>query len=214
LFVALLVTLGAVFSVYSVKYQTKTLSREFDERAKVLLSGLVISSQYPVLIENMELLARAGNDALKQKDVVYCEIRDKAGRVLFNGGGIYDEDAQAYSAPITAEKTDKGTGEDMLLGPSAPGQTETIGAVKLVLSHKSLTTKTAEFRNTVIWLVIVGSLLAFLLITLLVKLALGRPINDLLLGIARISGGDIGYQVPVKTSDEIGLLASSFNAMS
>jgi signal transduction histidine kinase len=60
------------------------------------------------------------------------------------------------------------------------------------------------------------------LVTLLIALGLGgilitsftRPIRKLADGTERIANGELGYQVDIKSSDELGRLADSFNNMS
>ena len=60
------------------------------------------------------------------------------------------------------------------------------------------------------------------LVTLLIALVLGgilinsftRPIRQLADGTEKIAGGELGYQVEIKSSDELGRLADSFNNMS
>jgi two-component system sensor histidine kinase BaeS len=59
-------------------------------------------------------------------------------------------------------------------------------------------------------------------IAVLLALALGfllartisRPIQELRAATHRVAGGSLGYQVPVRTKDELGQLAASFNQMS
>jgi len=83
----------------------------------------------------------------------------------------------------------------------------------LVLSISSLIKKSNKMKETVGMMVIVGILSASILITALVRFILSKPINDLVKGIARISGGDLKYKVPLRSNDEIGTLALSFNKM-
>lgn len=60
------------------------------------------------------------------------------------------------------------------------------------------------------------------IVTLLIALVLGgiliisftRPIRKLADGTEKIAGGDLGYQVEIESSDELGRLAASFNEMS
>jgi len=52
LFILLVIILGAALGFYSLKHQKKIILLEFDERVKVLLSSLAVSSEYPVLIGN------------------------------------------------------------------------------------------------------------------------------------------------------------------
>ncbi|MFO7661060.1 MAG: HAMP domain-containing sensor histidine kinase [Chloroflexota bacterium] len=62
------------------------------------------------------------------------------------------------------------------------------------------------------------SALAAGLLALLLGLALARtisrPLRELTAGTRAVSAGDLGHQVPVRTKDEVGELARSFNRMS
>jgi signal transduction histidine kinase len=65
-------------------------------------------------------------------------------------------------------------------------------------------------------------LLISTLVTLLIALVLGgililsftRPIRKLVNGTIKVAGGDLGYQVNIRSADELGQLADSFNNMS
>lgn len=60
----------------------------------------------------------------------------------------------------------------------------------------------------------VGAILVALLIGIILARTISRPIQDLTRATKRVAGGDLGYQVPVRTKDELGQLAQSFNVMS
>ena len=53
-----------------------------------------------------------------------------------------------------------------------------------------------------------------LLISLLLARAISRPVRELREATQVVAGGELGVQVPVRTDDEIGQLAASFNRMS
>jgi HAMP domain-containing protein len=56
-------------------------------------------------------------------------------------------------------------------------------------------------------------ILSIILTFVLVSFAF-RPIKDLIMGTGKISKGEVGFKVPVKSDDEIGILTRSFNKMS
>jgi signal transduction histidine kinase len=58
-----------------------------------------------------------------------------------------------------------------------------------------------------------ATLLALILGAILAS-TISRPIQELTAATKVLSGGDLGHQVPVRTKDEIGELANSFNRMS
>jgi len=212
LFILLFVILGIILGFYSIKHQSETILLEFDERVKVLLSALAVSSEYPVLIGNEKALDRIGKGILEQKDVGTCEIKNMEGKILYKGGSKKGKYHREYTFPILTETGTGSTGEELILGFKEK-ETREIGEIYLVLSISSLIKKSNKMKETVGMMVIVGILSASILITALVRFILSKPINDLVKGIARISGGDLKYKVPLRSNDEIGTLALSFNKM-
>ena len=64
---------------------------------------------------------------------------------------------------------------------------------------------------------VLGGLLAVgvaLILALVLSRTLTRPIRELTNATQVVSGGSVGHQVPVRSKDELGQLASSFNTMS
>lgn len=210
--IGLITTLIIIAGFYSLAYQRKILLSEFDEKARILVSSLAVSSEYPVLTGNDKLLNSVGNAVLKQKDVVFCEIKDKDGKVLFEGGSKASRDIREYTAPIVTEKVAE-TPDEMIFGPSQEKTFENIGEVHLIFSLYPLIEKMNKQKNAVMFLITVGIAVMFLFINLLVKFILGRHIDELIKGTKKIAAGDLNYKVSIESKDEIGLLAASFNKM-
>jgi len=59
-----------------------------------------------------------------------------------------------------------------------------------------------------------GAVLIALLLGILLARTISRPVREVTEATQIVAGGDLGYQVPVRTKDELGELASSFNQMS
>lgn len=59
-----------------------------------------------------------------------------------------------------------------------------------------------------------GATVIALALGILLARAISRPIRELTEATQRVSQGDLGHQVPVRTADELGQLAASFNQMS
>lgn len=66
--------------------------------------------------------------------------------------------------------------------------------------------------------VVVGSILLIVLIGVLsafaITIVLNKPLKEVAKGINEIAQGNLTYKIPLKTKDEIGVLASQFNEMS
>jgi len=212
LFVLLIISLEASTGYYFINHERNTLLAEFDERAKALAQSLVVSAEYPVLVGDRKTLSVIAKALLEQKDVVFCQIKDKQGQILFQEGTQQDEYVRKHVLPIMTEKTTTTPSEELLLG-QAEKEFEEIGNVCLLFSLAGLRNTLNDAKSTIIVFVVIGMSCAMLFIIVLIKLILSRPIGELIKGIAIISGGDLRYKVSVGTKDEIGQLADSFNSM-
>ncbi|MER2600027.1 MAG: ATP-binding protein [Caldilineales bacterium] len=59
-----------------------------------------------------------------------------------------------------------------------------------------------------------GAIALALIVGLLLAGAISQPVKEMTLATQRMAGGELGVQVPVRTRDELGKLATSFNHMS
>jgi signal transduction histidine kinase len=74
-----------------------------------------------------------------------------------------------------------------------------------------------EFLSRVNRAIVVSALVAMLLALLIgatLASTISRPVRELTAATKALAGGDLGHQVPVRTDDEVGELAQSFNQMS
>ena len=101
----------------------------------------------------------------------------------------------------------------MILGIEEIKETEDIGKIGLTFSLASLREKLRRIREVTGLIMIIGIFFVSVSYTLLIRFILGRPLNKLVLGTEMIAKGDLNYRVLIKTDDEIGALATSFNRM-
>ncbi len=69
-----------------------------------------------------------------------------------------------------------------------------------------------ELRLSILYASIAGALAA-LIVGLLVARRITRPISALTTGVARVAEGDLSQALPVRSSDEVGVLTRAFNGM-
>jgi putative nucleotidyltransferase with HDIG domain len=214
LVILVIVVLGGFFNYYFLNQEKKALLVELDERANTLLNSIITSCEYPVLISDQESVSKIGRGAMQQKDIVSCEVEDKNGNLLFQENKKEGQQQRAFSNSINTEKIKTVGAEELILGGgSAEKELESIGKVKIVFSLDSVTDKLEQAKKT-IWVIgLIGILIAVLGSSWFIRFMLGRPIDQLVIGTQNIARGDLDYKVPIKTNDEIGLLASSFNKM-
>jgi PAS domain S-box-containing protein len=195
---------GLLLGFYFIRHETRALNSELDERADVLLNSLSINSEYPILIRDREAISRLVKGMLTQKDVAFCRIEDMEGTLLFQEGSKEKKHIREFTSTVVTKRVEGEGDERMILG--APTEVEEeIGKIHLVISLSGLNQKVKSIQKTI---------LAFVIVTIiLLRLILSGPITSLVRGTERIARGDLNYEVPVKSEDEIGILATSFNKM-
>jgi two-component system NtrC family sensor kinase len=94
-----------------------------------------------------------------------------------------------------------------------PASQRVLGVVDAHLSLATVDTQMARHQATLIWFlcgaIVIGSLMAVGFIWLVVY----RPVQELMRGTHRVADGDLAYRLPVRSDDELGDLAASFNKM-
>lgn len=197
---------------YFIQHEKHTLNLELDERVNSLISNLSINSEYPVLIRDHDAISKLAGGILAQKDVVFCKIVDKNGAALVQYGSKEGRLVKEVSAAIVTKKIPKKVEDELILGDAREVQEE-IGTVYLSVSLSDLNRKLQDVRGTVLATAIIATILAFSFGSLFLRFVLSRPIDKIVIGTKRIASGDLSYKIGLKTQDEIGYLASSFNKM-
>lgn len=94
-----------------------------------------------------------------------------------------------------------------------PASQRVLGVVDANLSLAGVDAQMARHQATLVGFLIgaitIGSLTAVLFIWAVVY----RPVQELIRGTHRVAGGDLDYRLPVRSDDELGDLAASFNKM-
>jgi PAS domain S-box-containing protein len=210
--IGIILFLGFLLGFYFIQHETRALNSELNERAAVLLSSLSTTCEYPILIRDRETISRVVKGVLSQKDVAFCRIEDTDGTLLFQEGSKEEKHIREFTCAVVTEKAVDEGDERMIVGTQMEMEQE-IGKVYLAISLLRLNQKLKDIRRTTAVFIVVTMVLAFLASSLLLRFILSGPITLLVRGTERIAGGDLKYKVPVKSDDEIGILATSFNQM-
>ena len=82
----------------------------------------------------------------------------------------------------------------------------TLSLARVDMEIAAVTRRTAAFAGTTI-------VLLALILAAIVRRSVVRPVRELVEGTRRVAQGDLLHRIPVRTIDEVGLLAASFNRM-
>jgi signal transduction histidine kinase len=205
---------AAIFGWLNIRHEEKALSEELNERANSLTRNLAMNAEYGLLSSNREELQRLSNNILSQKDIYSVRIEDKKGKTLVKvAKSAKSEPVREYFAPVTVERRADSAKEGMLLEYGEEMETETIGKVEVRMSLVSFYEKLDELRGTVAVNILVIILIVTFGVVFTVNRYIGNPIRDLISATQKISQGNLDHRIPVRTKDEIGVLADFFNKM-
>ncbi len=213
---AIILFVGASLGVYFIQHESSILWQEMNERADLLLDSLEVSCEYPILTRHTESLNKIVDNAMKQKDVIYCRISDAQGIVLAEAGSPTLSLMREFSLLVIYEREEFAEQEDILFGNASPRPTikETIGAVRLGMSTEGITHRLWAVKKAVVLLVFFVILVASALVLIIFRRAIISPIGILVTATERIARGDLDFKVPLQEDDgTLGQLASAFNKM-
>ncbi len=90
---------------------------------------------------------------------------------------------------------------------------KTLGAI-IFLNPLEQVNKNKDNMLIMLLVSFAAGILVILIVSILLSLRITRPIKELKQSAIKIAGGDFGYKIDIKSSDEVGELAGAFNAMS
>ncbi len=95
-----------------------------------------------------------------------------------------------------------------------PASQRILGILDSGLSLKSQDASLARSSFFIVVLLLIGGLCVALLVWFAIRTVLHTPLKRLQEGTQHLTEGELGYQIPVESTDEMGALASAFNGMS
>lgn len=237
-FVAVILVVLSAFTLFAFVRESKKAKEDLREQGEMLTGLLSRNSIVGVFAENDKLLADAAEGVMGIKNVLAVSIYNTDFMILYARGKTPSE-KNAFPLPndrvnalrraqslIVVEslnvfeflgpiviKSGLNTDESLYFEHTAEGAAvKTIGYARIVLSkdayHKEL--YSVVMRNVVIMLIFIFS--SIVIVYFAVK-KITRPLDTLTESVKAIERGMRVEQVPVETGDEIGNLASAFNAM-
>ncbi len=94
-----------------------------------------------------------------------------------------------------------------------PVSQKVLGVIDVTMDLSKVDSQTAWARQQVFVVTVVSVIAILIIVALILFHFIEKPVKELVLGTRRISGGDLNHFIRVKTNDEMGYLATSFNQM-
>lgn len=236
-FVGIIVELGKQ-SRSSVKetneaLMTDALQKEWEEKGRAMASLLAIQFVQPMYELDVSKMQSMASLTLKEKRFDYIYVLDSKGTVLVDATEGYGLMGQALTDKVSKTAL---AAEDVIVQRSsntvdiaAPvvAGTKRLGVVRIGFSTEGIKKTTAIMTSMVgdsidqVFAVTMKKVLFLLPVIVFPAVVIGWflargltvPIRALALGTERIAKGDLGHQIKIESTDEIGQLASAFNKM-
>jgi len=94
-----------------------------------------------------------------------------------------------------------------------PPDQKVLGVIDITMSLEEVDREIAKARNETILFNLLLILGVSASVVWIFMRFVGKPVKELVLGTKRVAGGDLAHRIPVRTDDEMGHLAESFNGM-
>ena len=214
--VLILVTLTQSLFLYQLDKIRAELSLK--EHAVTIAKNLAYSCEYGILTKNIAVLKRLAESVAQDKEITYLQILDHKGNVLVQIAKALESRIPVFNVeyPVKTLKP-KRSPEEVSLLPLTPvekvAKEEIIGNIKLGMSHAEVLKGTQRVLAAAAILTLALLAAGFLGIFMSSKYLLVVPLKQFALGAERVARGDLDYKIEIKSEDEVGELAASFNAM-
>ncbi|MFC1716483.1 ATP-binding protein [Candidatus Poribacteria bacterium] len=224
-----------------IRHNLTQIEAAMSQRGGSMVRDISIASEYGLLIQNKEILNEVIHKHSTEEGLLYMAVRDLSDEILASYGEVTEDTPGgiATSDPTIIERepwfncrvfeTDllyditcdvltiqERRNRESLLGSETPSvlasDTKKIGSVQVGLSKASMMASMRNAKLKALWLTAGAVALAVLGTVLLIRLMV-RPIKQLAIAAGEVSRGNFGHSVAVKSRDEIGDLAISFNRM-
>ncbi len=184
------------------------------------------STHYEMLRNDRDALHNVIQELGTEPGIERIRIFDQDGRIQFSTNAA---EVGTSPAPPAADRIFTGPRSNRLLGVvrpienapacsnaschSHPAEQKRLGLIDANLSLAGVDAESAAQQRHMIVVTILSALLVASVGALFIWLVVYRPVQELTLGTRRVAGGDLAYRLPVRSTDELGELASEFNQM-
>jgi len=231
----MLLAVASIITTFLTKQQEATIRDELLNRAVALTENLAYNCQLPLAAENKTSLQRLAQGLFKSGEVSYVMFQNTDGVEILRRGEIHSPDfevvgvigAREHASGIRSAWMRTRTGRTYL-DVQSPVLVEASDDDILAFGNKSVTTALGKVRVGVTTavaerriaqarflagLIALGAALAGSLLAAGLIHVLTRPLGQLMEGNRRLARGDYTLRLQVRTADEFGRLATSYNQM-
>jgi len=226
--VCLVVLLTALMMIVVEYRERKAIEAQVKKRGMTIARNLAAVSTNALMTYNYVQLEQHVGRLAGEEDVVYVIILNREGGVAahshrsdLQGQRLTDplsQNAFRATSPIiqAGVETPQRPGERNILEVAMPvfpsGVPDKWGTVRVGISLKGMYGEIQQTRLTIVTLGFVAALIGGLAALILARRIIS-PLEKLRAGALAVAGGDLAHRITVRSRDEIGELATTFNHM-
>jgi PAS domain S-box-containing protein len=222
--VILVVLLTAMVMVVVDHRERKAIEAQVRKRGMTIARNLAAVSTNALLTYNFVLLEQHVGRLAQEEDLVYVITLDREGRVAAHSQRS-DLQGQRLTDPISQKALE--TSDPLIQSGVDPRQGNIVevaipvfpteerdkwGTVRVGISLQGMYGEIQRTRLT-IFIFGIGAALAGCLAALILARRITSPLEKLRAGALAVAGGDLAHRIDVRSADEIGELATTFNRM-
>jgi two-component system NtrC family sensor kinase len=217
----------ASFGYINLRAQRSYSERLIQQSAQRVTDVILSSTRYQMLNNDRDALYAMVHNLGREPGIYRIRVFNQEGRVAFSSD--QREMNLTQPAPTALTRTFTDAGGRRVLGAirqienspdcasaachQHPASQKVLGVIDANLSlatvDEQLAVHQANLKYFLAFAIVLGSALAVAFIWFVVY----RPVKDLIDGTHRVADGDLEYRLPVRSDDELGDLARSFNKM-
>ena len=204
--------------------ERKAIEAQVRKRGMTIARNLAAVSTNALVTYNYVLLEQQVGRLAQEEDVVYVIILDREGRVAAHSQRS-DLQGQRLTDPVSRKALE--TREPLIQSGVDPRQGNILevaipvfptderdkwGTVRVAISLQGMYGEIQRTRLTIFIFGIVAALVGCLAALILAR-RITSPLEQLRAGALAVAGGDLAHRIDVRSADEIGELATTFNHM-
>ena len=210
--ISIIILIGFSIGLTLVTRITGNIENQIKYRLNALASNMALNAEDPIILEEDTYLAGLVRDAMTNEGFLYAKILDEKYRIIasdkISKWGVND----SLFLLINKNEIRTGKNEIEIIKPVMLGNEKLIGYVKLGISTKEI----IKVKNDTIILISIITLI-FIVIGIIISIFfssfLTKQLKSLMIGVKKVSNGDLDVKVKRIVSDELGVLTDTFNEM-
>ncbi|MDO9124420.1 MAG: HAMP domain-containing protein, partial [Deltaproteobacteria bacterium] len=239
--IIVVVVIEGVFLYLNIKTLSQQMIEKTEEEAFNLSETIRLSIRYAMIKDRRDEYQRIIDDVAQRRGILEVRIFNKAGEITVSSDrtkvgtvvdmkaeacyGCHREDEAKVLLPSDSKTRVYHTEKQRLLGlinpiynepscyPCHPKTINVLGVLDTMISLEEFDKEKAQLYNRMLLSGIISVIVLSFLSSLLFTRFINRPIDKLLAATKRAAQGDLDQTVGIRSHDELGELAGSFNNM-